>query len=103
MGAGVSKERQYQIIYKALHATRRQLQANGVECQYKKSALYGNNGTDFFSVTYRRISASNGECCIYPCIGIDTPESHEYYDSLKSHNYDKGLARIVELCATPKL
>ena len=67
MGAGLSKERQYRIVYRELHKIQRELAQNGVACRYEKRCLYGeNNKRDMFGVQFKRSNASNGECFLRP-------------------------------------
>ena len=67
MGAGLSKEREYQIVYRELKKIQRELDAAGVKSTYRKRSLtqYDLKGKGFF-ITFRRSNASNGECFLRP-------------------------------------
>jgi hypothetical protein len=67
MGAGSSKQNQYNIQYTGLHRIQRELEAQGILSEYKNKALYGfkPNGDTFF-ITYSLSSAPNGEGIMWP-------------------------------------
>ena len=60
MAAGLSKKRQYYITYRRLQRIRQELAQAGIESRYADGALTGVN----FSIYYRRLNASNGECAL---------------------------------------
>lgn len=66
MGAGLSKERQYRIVYRELRKIQLELAKKGITSRYKRGFLYGQKGSDVFCVGYRRSNASNGECALWP-------------------------------------
>ena len=66
MGAGLSKQEQYRIVYRELQKIRLELALKGVESRYKKGSLFGQKGSDVFMVFFGRSNASNGECFLWP-------------------------------------
>jgi hypothetical protein len=71
MGAGMSKEAQYRIVYRELHKIQRELAEKGVVARYKNRALFGQKGSDVFCVGFHRSNASNGECFLHPTAEIN--------------------------------
>ena len=71
MGAGLSKEREYRIVYRGLHKIRRELAEKGVVSRYKKAHLYGEKGSDVFLIGFLRSNASNGECFLRPIAEVN--------------------------------
>jgi hypothetical protein len=79
MGAGLSEEREYQIVYRELHKIQRELDAAGVKSFYKAGNLRGfdTTGTKDFHIWVKRQNASNGECCLYPVATVQLePSTH---------------------------
>lgn len=69
MGAGISKERRYRIVYRELHKIQRELAEKGVPSRYKNRSLvggYDGNLRNGFWIGFRGSNASNGECFLYP-------------------------------------
>lgn len=71
MGAGLSKERQYRIVYRELHKIQRELAGKGVAARYQKGFLFGQKDSDVFCVGFHRSNASNGECFLRPIAEIN--------------------------------
>jgi hypothetical protein len=106
MGAGMSKKRQYGFVYRELHRIQRELAAAGVQSEYKRSHLYGfagENRDKFFNVSFGRLSASNGECCLYPMATIHDESGWKYYQALEwmpGLSWKQAKPRIIELFKT---
>lgn len=102
MGNGLSKEREYQLVYSMLHKIQRELDKAGVASVYKNRALSGREwGGGFFSVTYNRLNASNGESCLFPQVSIKWGAKWQHYADFSQdcEPYKTGFSRIVELFA----
>ena len=107
MGAGISKAREYRIVYRELHRIRRELAVARVESRYKDRALHYDYPGVFpsvatFSIAFARQNASNGECCLYPVISItDATGAHATYCGISqdAFTYNAGIARIIYLFA----
>ena len=104
MGAGISKAQEYRIIYRELHRIQRELSTANVKSDYKNRYLshVPALGCETFSVTYRRQTASNGECCLYPeIVLLDAAGEWASYSGLSqdSRSYKAGIARIIDLFA----
>ena len=77
MAAGMSKQRQYRIVYRELHKIQRELAAGGVKSEYKRGVLFGfGPGTkpgisdECFSIQFDRRGASNGECFLWAIASV---------------------------------
>ena len=71
MGAGLSKQQEYRIVYRELHKIRRELAAKVAVVRYRKSRLFGQKGSDVFCIWYHRSNASNGECFLRPVAEVN--------------------------------
>ena len=104
MGAGISKAREYRIVYRELHRIQRELSAARVESTYKRKTLYHcpRLGGSQFTIQFELQRASNGECMGYPVISLtDYAGAWEYYSDFSRTRkpYKEGIARIIELFA----
>ena len=73
MAGGISKEKGNRIVYNALKKLERELKAEGIQCFYKSYNLMGSVGARTFGITYRKLSASNGEAFLFPSMIIHAP------------------------------
>jgi len=107
MGAGIRKAQEYRIVYRELHRIQRELSAAHVKSTYKNRYLshVPALGCETFSITYRRQTASNGECCLYPELVLSDAtgeRARARYSGLSqdsNKSYKAGIARIIELFA----
>jgi hypothetical protein len=94
MGAGLSREAEYQRVYSRLHQIQKELADKGVASVYNDRKLTGQNFTNSmrFTIVYKRLNASNGESCLTPQVAIN---NGEYFDG----NYKAAITRLMELFA----
>lgn len=92
MAAGLSQKREYEIQYRMLQDIRRLLHRAGVVTRYADRKLFG----DFFTVSYRRLNASNGEAAMLLAVEIQAAENRprEYYEFMA---FNRGIARVTEI------
>lgn len=104
MGAGMSREAEYQHVYSRLHQIQKELADKGVASVYRNRALTNQkiDGSGFW-VGFRRMNASNGECCLYPVAQIaDASGQLTEYNGVSwgdKPSWKQAQPRIVELFA----
>lgn len=102
MAAGLTNKQFYNRVYRRLQRTKRELAQAGVASEYHNGALVYQEPAPIgrvvgFSITYRRLNASNGETAGLARIYlVNDSGERETYDHL---NFSRGIARIKELYA----
>lgn len=103
MAAGMAQVRVNRFIYRRLKSLQRELRLAFVECSYRQRHFELRDlehGDEHFTVFFRTLRASNGECAILPHLVITRRGAgSESFDHL---DFRRGIERIKDMFQ-PKL